>query len=141
MTFYGECAWSFYASMGMVHQYSDFPPSSTVCKISKLLDLSVEIYTTEPGEQFAEHYYCKSGNVLIDQCVDYEEFWWDERECPTIDDFNAGRDGRGGKAFCDLSVGDPVALPAKDRNGGKNQGRIADLMRPAEWDMQFNSLP
>ena len=89
MEFYGECAWSFLTSMGMVHLYSDFPPSSTVCDISKRLDLSVEIYTTEPNDQFAEHYYCKSGKVLIDECVDYEEYWWDEDECPTIDNFNA----------------------------------------------------
>lgn len=89
MEFCGECAWSFICSMGESQTYSDGTHSSTVCEISKLLNLSVEIYTTETGWHFSEHYFYKNGDELIADCVDYQELWWDEDEHPTLEDFNA----------------------------------------------------
>ena len=89
MDFYGECAWSYVSSMGSRHEYTECAPSSTICEISELLKLSIEIYTTEPGLCFAEHYHVKNGEVLSDECVDYEEYWWDEDEYPTLEEFNA----------------------------------------------------
>lgn len=41
--------------------------------ISKRLGLVVEVFSSEPDEGFQEHLLVNQGEVLIDECVDYEE--------------------------------------------------------------------
>lgn len=44
--------------------------------ISKRLGLVVEVFSTEPGNGFQEHFLVNQGEVLIDECVDdYKEYF------------------------------------------------------------------
>lgn len=54
---------------------------------TKKLNLVVEAYSSELGCQFQEHVLIDRGKVVIDDCVDYEEYWVQEYD--TVDEFNA----------------------------------------------------
>lgn len=51
------------------------------------LNLVVEAYSSEPGNQFQEYVLIDRGEVVIDECVDYEEHWVQEYD--TIEEYNA----------------------------------------------------
>jgi len=102
----GNCAWSVEACMfdrGTSYQASFRKnpkifgcSEKTICRgtdiiaESKCLNLIIEIYSEEEGIGFQEHYLIINGDLIIDECVNYSCFYWDEYEYPTIEDFNEG---------------------------------------------------
>lgn len=80
----GDCAWSVQSCMfengyydSVKKNYNKNFHGTTVPIESKNLNLKIEIYSTEPGCQFQEHYLIDNGNVVIDDCVEYIEYWID----------------------------------------------------------------
>ena len=78
---YGDCAWSVLTAM---RNYADRNPSLE--SETNRLGLVIEIYSSEPGCCFQEHVVIDKGDVIVDECVDYEEHWVDE--CETIEEYN-----------------------------------------------------
>lgn len=71
VTGYGSCAWSVLTAM--CEEYRKDAPSLE--SETERLGLVVEIYSSEPGCCFQEHYLIAKGDVITDECVDYEEHW------------------------------------------------------------------
>ena len=44
---------------------------------TQLLDMDVEIFSTEPAMQFAEHFIIKHGNITLQETVSYQELFPD----------------------------------------------------------------
>lgn len=95
----GYCAWSVYVCMleGIQTYYNDlkerYPDKfmgTSLLKLSKELNLDIEVFSDEPGVGFREHYLIKNGEFLIDDCIDleYEETEEDEIICITDLDCN-----------------------------------------------------
>ncbi len=63
----GACAWSIHSSL------IDVPTTQNILNESKRLGLAVEIYSKEPGFAFSEHYIIARGEMLREECIDYEE--------------------------------------------------------------------
>lgn len=53
---------------------------------TKRLNLVFEAYSSELGVGFQEHVLIDRGDVLIDECVDYEEHWVDDYD--KIEEYN-----------------------------------------------------
>ena len=79
----GCCAWSVYESM------DDDNAVTTLQAESDRLGLMIEVYSTEPSNQFAEHIWYINGVRIEDERVKYIEFYWDKCEYPTIEELNA----------------------------------------------------
>lgn len=86
---YGSCAWSVSSCMfdgkfsyylKFLEAYKDKCRSTTITKESKNLELDIEIYSTEPGGCFAEHFIVSNGEIKEQATYDYEEFYFDEYE-------------------------------------------------------------
>lgn len=88
MEIFGNCAWSVACSM-VDKTFDNRPERTTLAEESKRLNLDIEVYSTEPGMCFAEHFRFKNGRKLIDDCVDYNEFYWNRNDFPTIEELNA----------------------------------------------------
>ena len=83
----GYCAWSVATCMLEDGYYRDnrkkFGINSrgtTLIKESDMLNLEIEVFSEECGCCFQEHYVFDNGEVLCDDCVDYEEYWFDDYE-------------------------------------------------------------
>ena len=63
----GTCAWSIHSSL------IDVPTTQNILTESKRLGLAIEIYSKEPGFAFSEHYIIARGEMLCEECLDYEE--------------------------------------------------------------------
>lgn len=68
---FGDCAWSVLTAM--CTEYREGAPSLE--SETKRLGLVVEVYSSEPGCQFQEHYLFVKGDVICSECVDYQEHW------------------------------------------------------------------
>lgn len=77
-----DVAWSILSSM----RRDGCRPRSLESE-SERLNLVVEAYSSEPGCQFQEHVLIDRGSILIDDCVEYKEYW--VQEFDTIEEFNA----------------------------------------------------
>lgn len=77
VTGYGDCAWSVLTAMREEYR-ADAPSLESE---TERLGLVVEVYSSEPGFCFQEHYIFVKGNCILDDCVEYEEHW--------IDSFNS----------------------------------------------------
>lgn len=84
MEFNGECAWSVLSAMHREQGES----YTTLERESKLLNLMIEVYSTETGYQFAEHLLYEDGVCVENESVNYSEIYWDKSDCPTINDLN-----------------------------------------------------
>lgn len=85
----GYCAWSVYSCMfeGRCTYYNDFMRDfgiryigffgTTIPKLSRLLNLDIEIFSEETGVCFQEHYRVTNGNIIINDevhiIVDFDE--------------------------------------------------------------------
>lgn len=76
---FGMCAWSVLTSIIR-------PEGFDLKRVSKELSLAVEIYSTENGMGFQEHYLVIKGEVLKDDCEDYVCYLIDEYSDEEIDD-------------------------------------------------------
>ncbi|MCQ2077632.1 MAG: hypothetical protein MJZ20_11530 [Bacteroidaceae bacterium] len=73
----GDCAWSVQTAMmdrGLV-------------SFSKEYNVDVEVYSTEPGIGFQEHILIRKGDIIIYDCVDYEEHYIDD--IGSVKEYNA----------------------------------------------------
>lgn len=78
----GDCAWSVASCMLEQGYYrrvkAEYPKEfrgTTLPKESKRLNLVIEVYSEECGCEFQEHYLFENGDTLIDECVDYREYY------------------------------------------------------------------
>ena len=69
----GYCAWSVLAAM---RDWNGRHPSLE--SETERLGLLVEFYSSESGCGFQEHCIIDKGNVVISECIDYEEHWIEE---------------------------------------------------------------
>lgn len=53
---------------------------ATLLEATKLWDLTMEVYSEEPGIGFQEHFLFQKGVSLLNECVDYSEFYLGEYE-------------------------------------------------------------
>ena len=77
---YGNCAWSVYSCMmsgpgTYCDNYSHIKDAkfTSLDKVSKELNLDIEVISEEPGCEFMEHFLIKQGEILIDECIDFRE--------------------------------------------------------------------
>lgn len=78
----GYCAWSVACCMNdddfsyyqqLKSKYGKDCKSTTLQLESQNLNLDIEVYSSETGMCFAEHYRFRDGECLADECVDYME--------------------------------------------------------------------
>lgn len=83
----GDCAWSVASCMtsGAYTYYSQFKEkyenrsqATTLQLESRRLNLVIEVYSEETGCAFSEHMLYVNGEEVINDCVDYNEIWYDE---------------------------------------------------------------
>lgn len=67
----GDCAWSVQTAILE-------PQGGRFAEDLARLDLAVEVYSSEPGLQFQEHYVIDRGDVLVEEEVEYKEYWVEE---------------------------------------------------------------
>lgn len=70
---FGDCAWSVLSAMTKESGYDRTLESET-----ERLGICVELYSSEPGCCFQEHYIINNGEFLKDESVDYNEYFIDE---------------------------------------------------------------
>lgn len=90
----GDCAWSVHSCMceGVGTYSSDNSETSTSLREqSELLDLEIEVFSSEPGIGFQEHFLFKQGKEFLNECVDYSEMYFQDE-----DDFNLAKE----EGFC-----------------------------------------
>lgn len=75
----GDVAWSISSSM-----LRDISPEqegvTNILTETARLGLVVEIFSSEPGIGFQEHYIIDRGEIQEEECVDYSEYWYDSSE-------------------------------------------------------------
>ena len=83
----GYCAWSVSSCMLESGYYGDFKETygvnfrgTTLLIESEKLGLDIEVYSEEGGMCFQEHYIIIKGEMVRDECVDWQEFWVEEFE-------------------------------------------------------------
>lgn len=64
----GDCAWSILTAM---REWERRP----LLKETERLGLVVEAYSSEAGLAFQEHILADKGKMIVDDCIDYEEYW------------------------------------------------------------------
>ena len=91
VTITGCCAWSVYSCMcaGRSTYQNDNPNKNgtTLENESARLNLSIEVFSEEPGCCFMEHYVYVNGKEIIGDCVDWNEYYVGDFE--TVEELNA----------------------------------------------------
>lgn len=77
----GYCAWSVNSCMfengyhkRIKEEYKDECRGTTVPIESERLNLDIEIFSSECGVGFQEHYIVRKGAIEVEECVDYYEY-------------------------------------------------------------------
>ena len=65
----GECAWSVETCM-LIEDADKYEDLTSIDKVSKELDLLIEIVSEERGFNFTEHYVIDNGEILVNECND-----------------------------------------------------------------------
>lgn len=88
--FSGDCKWSVLISMleeGYYEDYCETDKNITNLEIeTKRLGLFVEVISEESGLSFMEHFIIDNGKILLEDCIDYEEYCMEEYE--SVEEFN-----------------------------------------------------
>ena len=83
----GDCAWSVSSCMlDSYHSYysqckEKYPKEfrGTTLQIeSERLNLDIKVFSEERGRYFQEHYIIRKGELEVDECVDWEEYFLEE---------------------------------------------------------------
>lgn len=112
----GDCAWSVHSCMrrGLgTYAKDDDEHSTSLAEQSELLNLEIEVFSSEPGVGFQEHYLYKNGEETIDDVEDYTETYFENEE-----DFN--RQKADGFVLADFYWEDV------NENGDLTEGSITD---------------
>lgn len=80
LSIYGDCAWSVFSCMfegsstyyNMFSDYENFK-GGTLIKLSKDYQVDIEVYSSECGMCFQEHYVIKNGKLLVEDVVEWFE--------------------------------------------------------------------
>ncbi len=65
----------------MLHEPMPGPKGwSDILTETDRLNLTVEIFSSEPGIGFQEHYIINKGEIKVDECPDYSEIWYDSSD-------------------------------------------------------------
>lgn len=90
----GSCAWSVHSCMmeGYGTYYGDHKNDSdntlTSLQIEgERLQLDIEIFSEEPGMGFTEHYRVINGQVIVYECENYSEYYYDSYDFPNFEDW------------------------------------------------------
>ncbi len=75
----GDCAWSISSALILCGDRN-------LKSETKRLNLVVEAYSSEPGNGFQEHMLIDRGEMIVDECVDYEEH--DIQDYESIEEYN-----------------------------------------------------
>ena len=83
----GDCAWSVATCMLEAGYYKDLKEryakefrGTTLQIESERLNLDIEVFSEERGMCFQEHYIIRKGELEVDECVDWEEYFLEEYE-------------------------------------------------------------
>ena len=88
----GSCAWSVSVCMleessaAYIHGDDASSNGTSLERLSKDLELKIEIYSDEPGVGFQEHYVIENGEITVKEIEDVEYYWTDEFD--TVEEFN-----------------------------------------------------
>jgi hypothetical protein len=52
----------------------------TLFEACEMFNVDMEVYSEEPGCCFQEHYLVINGDVLVDECEEWNEYWLDDYE-------------------------------------------------------------
>lgn len=76
----GDVAWSINCAMFCYIGYCNGTDKQFdfISNVSERLQLEIEIFSSEPGIGFQEHYLIRCGEMIIDDCKDYSEYYFDE---------------------------------------------------------------
>lgn len=81
---WGYCAWSVNCCMfDSPYSYYDHrekhsnSKAITLPEASRELNLDIELFSYESGCCFSEHYYIEHGEVIVNDCVEFQEFYVD----------------------------------------------------------------
>ena len=126
-----SCAWSVAACMlpGKFSYYDDTKDGingiktygTHLLEIGKKLNLDVEIFSSEPGVGFQEHYRIQSGIMCEDECTEYHELYIGEYE--TYQDLIDAAHEKGIKIVQDIVInhagnfGEATLAPMDDYEG------------------------
>lgn len=117
----GDCAWSVHSCMrdGFGTYADENPKSSTTLEEqSELLQLAIEVYGSEPGVGFQEHYLYKNGEEIINDCEDYSEMYFEDEA-----DFESMKEQR----YCDGLSWDEVDEDGYIKTGGIEDWGIFEI--------------
>ena len=78
----GTCNWSLYCTMfDGLHTYQDIANKEfkyhngvTITDISKENNIKLELFSTEPGVGFQEHFIIDNGEIITEEVTDYAEY-------------------------------------------------------------------
>lgn len=88
--FSGDCKWSVLTSMledGYYREFSKTDKNITNLEIeTKRLELFVEVISSECGLGFMEHHIIDNGDIVLNDCVDYEEYFMEDYD--NVEEFN-----------------------------------------------------
>lgn len=87
MKIWGDCAWSLESCCR-----SGYTNEDLFAKNTKALNLDMEVFSQEEGCEFQEHYIYKKGECICDECVDWEEYYYDTCEFDTFEKFKTEYD-------------------------------------------------
>ena len=79
----GTCAWSVHSCMmeGSYTYYNEYSKLEThgtsLIQESKNLHLEIEVGSEESGCTFSEHFLINNGDMVIEECNDFYEIYWD----------------------------------------------------------------
>lgn len=86
----GDCAWSVYSCMfrGDIGTYASKDNELLdLAEESARLNLDVEIYSTETGIGFSEHYHYDCGEEIANEECDYHEYYYAPEAYESFDEF------------------------------------------------------
>lgn len=83
----GDCAWSLYSCC-----IDGYPTVDLFTENTRELHLKMEVYSSEPGMCFQEHYIYEYGECLANESRDYTEYYWDRREYPDFEEYRREED-------------------------------------------------
>ena len=85
ITISGECAWSVKSCMigndPFCYHSPDRIKGTTLCEQAARYGIRIEVFSSEPGMCFMEHYLIsEKGELLAEECVEYQEICLDDFE-------------------------------------------------------------
>lgn len=128
----GYCAWSCHSCMfeGSFSYLSDDDNKQSFAislpNACKELQLELELFSSEPGECFAEHYFInKEGVILVEDCVEYYE--------KDLSDITGNYDSY--EEFKNDNL--ETDITEEEYNSGDDYVTVCDLMDNGCWNYQF----